>query len=327
MPSFNAHYLFAHEKLDFAKKAFPEIKEFNEGAYNYGAQGPDLMYFARLLPTMPGPDLMPVGDEIHEGNPTMMIQAMKNYFKENPNDYIAQSFIVGFLAHYTLDRNCHPFVYSREQMIWEDGHQKWDRTWIHNIIEHNFDTYAINRFKGLDKANKFVSYKVIPKDEDIFWAINRVFSYITPRMTNIDIDALSPKSGYFGAKDSHTIMFLLQDSTGLKRSVLGNGINLVAKKKVGPVGTCFFVPKVPLTDYDYFNMDHHEWTEPRNPEFKSTDSLADLFDKAFVDYEQILTKFAAYLKDDSIDPYTITEDHGFDTSLQMPRCENPVIKM
>ena len=53
MPSFNAHYLFAEHELDFIKKTFPEVK-INEGALWYAAQGPDLFFFARLLPWMKG---------------------------------------------------------------------------------------------------------------------------------------------------------------------------------------------------------------------------------------------------------------------------------
>ena len=117
MPSFNAHYFFANQELDFIKKTFPDVK-INESALYYGAQGPDLMYFARLAPViMPGKSLMDVGDALHAANPTLILTAMRNYFRENPNDDIAKSFMIGFICHYTLDRNAHPFVYSIEDKI------------------------------------------------------------------------------------------------------------------------------------------------------------------------------------------------------------------
>lgn len=326
MPSFNAHFLFSKEKLDFIKKTFPNVK-INETALWYGSQGPDLMFFGRLMPViMPGESLMEVGNVLHAANPTQILQAIKMYFKEHPEDDITLSFMIGFISHYVLDRNCHPFVYSREQIIWED-HKKWDRTWIHNVIEHNFDTYVIQRLAGVEKANKFVTYKYIPKDEDVLMGINRGFSYIVPRVSDVDIDSLNPKAGYYGAKDSHTIMFLLQDSTGLKTVLFGKLIDLFVKRKQGPMGTCFFVPKTPMTDYDYFNDAKKEWSEPRNPSFRSSENLTEIFDRAFKDFERILTQFAKSIDDDSIDMYAITEDHGFDTTLVSPKCENPFINM
>jgi hypothetical protein len=284
------------------------------------------MFFGRLLPTMHGESLMPIGNALHAANPTQILTAIKKFFIEFPDDYDAQSFLLGFICHYVLDRNCHPYVYSREQMIWEE-HKNWDRMWIHNVVEHNFDTYAINRFAGVEKANKFKSYKVIPKDEAALMGVNRGFSYITPRVTDIDIDTVNPKAGYYGAKDSHTIMVLLQDDLGIKRAVFGGLINLFTMHKQGPMGTCFFVPAKPMTDYDYFNDGRKDWCEPKNPSFHSNESLTDIFERAFKDYERILTEFSKAITDDSIDIYKITEDHGFDTTIQSPVCENPFIKM
>ena len=327
MPSFNAHYFFANQELDFIKKTFPDVK-INESALYYGAQGPDLMYFARLIPgIMPGKTLMDVGDALHAANPTLILTAMRNYFRENPNDDIAKSFMLGFICHYTLDRNAHPFVYSIEDTIYFDGHEQWDRTWIHNVIEHQFDSWVIRKYTDFDKANKYKGYSPITKDKEVFEAINRALLYITPRATDVDLEKLDPLAGYHGAKDTYTLMHILQDSSGAKYKILGGLINNTIGKKQGPMGTCFFVPSEPLTDYDYFNESHKEWHEPKNPDFKSTDSLEDIFNNAYKDLEEILPKFAACLTDDDYDIYSITEDMGFDTSLKNPRCENPVIAM
>ena len=95
--------------------------------------------------------------------------------------------------------------------------------------------------------------------------------------------------------------------------------------KQGPIGKCFFVYPEPMTAYDYFNLDHKEWIEPRNPEFHSTDSLDDIMENAYKDLERILTKFKASLTDDDYDMYSITEDASFDTTLKIPPCEEPLI--
>ena len=327
MPSFNAHYLFAEHELDFIKKTFPEVK-INEGALWYAAQGPDLFFFGRLLPWMKGKNPMEVGDKFHEeANPTQFLNAMRNYINENPDDHLAITVMIGIICHYVLDRNAHPFVYAIEENIYNQSPQCWDRMWIHNVIEHNFDTYLLQKMKGLAKANKFASWKILPKDEEIYQASERVFSYLIPRLMPIDLDKEYPRAGYYGMKDTRSIMKLLNDPFALKQNILGNLINLFVKKKQGPIGKCFFVYPTPMTDYDYFNLDHKEWIEPRNPEFHSTDSLDDIMENAYKDLERVLTKFKSSLTDPDYDMYSITEDQNFDTTLKIPVCENPLIKM
>ena len=327
MPSFNAHYLFAEHELDFIKKTFPEVK-INEGALWYAAQGPDLFFFARLMPWMKGKNPMDIGDRFHEeANPTQILTAMKKYINENPDDHIAITIMLGFICHYVLDRNAHPYVYAIEEKIYKDGHEHWDRTWIHNVIEHNFDTYFLMKMKNLKKANKFASYKILPKDEEIALAAERVVSYLVPRLMDVDVDKEYPRIGYYAIKDTRTTMKLLNDPTGLKCKVLAGGIDLFVKKKQGPMAECFFVYPTPWTDYDYFNPDHNEWIEPRNPDFHSTDSLDDIMENAYKDLERVLTKFKEALTDDDADIYAITEDQNFDTTLKIPVCENPLIKM
>ena len=327
MPSFNAHYLFAEHELDFIKRTFPEVK-INEGALWYAAQGPDLFFFARLMPWMKGKNPMEIGDKFHEeANPTQFLTAMRNYIRENPDDHLAITIMLGIICHYVLDRNAHPFVYAIEEKIWKDGHEHWDRMWIHNVIEHNFDTYLLLKMKGVSKATKFASYKILPKDEEIFEASDRVFNYLIPRLMPIDLEKEYPRAGYYGMKDTYAIMKLLNDPLALKQNILGNLINLFVKKKQGPVGKCFFVYPTPMTDYDYFNLDRKEWIEPRNPDFHSTASLDDIMENAYKDLERVLTKFKEALTDDDADMYAITEDQNFDTTLKIPVCENPLIKM
>ncbi|MBR0414417.1 MAG: hypothetical protein IJI67_05065 [Clostridia bacterium] len=325
MPSFNAHYLFAEHELDFIKKTFPEVK-VDEGTLWYAAQGPDLFFFARLLPWMKGKNPMDVGDIYHEEvNPTQMLTVMRKYIRENPDDHLAITVMIGIICHYVLDRNAHPFVYAIEEEIYNDSPKSWDRMWIHNIIEHNFDTYLLQKMKGLKKANKFASYRILPKDEEVYKAGDRVFSYLTPRLTKIDLDKEYPHAGYNGMRDTRVIMKLLNDPHGFEQHALGGAIDLFVKKKQGPVGKCFFVYPEPMTDYDYFNLEHKELVEPRNPEFHTTDSLDDIMEKAYKDLERILTKFKASLTDDDYDMYSITEDQSFDTTLKIPRCEEPLI--
>lgn len=333
MPSFNAHYLFAKQEVDFIRKTFPDV-ELNEDILWYAAQGPDMMFFARLFPApiMPGESLMPVGNALHAANPTQIFKAIQKYFLEHPEDHLVKSFFLGFICHYALDRNCHPFVYAKEQVVWNDN-KNWNRMWIHNVIEHNFDTWAIRKYCGIESANKFKSFKVLKKDEKIDEALGRGFAYLTPRVTDIN---LSAEAASCCGRDSRNIMRWLQDSTGLKRKIFGGLMNAFTcgKNGAGPMGICFFVPGKPVftvprskKDYDLYNDSHSEWTEPRNPEFKSRKNLEEIFEESYKDLEQMLLGLRKAI-DERLDDLTfISGDRSFESTLKSPKCENPAVKM
>lgn len=322
MPSFNAHYLFAKTNVDTLKEIFSDMTIYEDAVY-YGTQGPDLMFFGRLLPTMPGRGLMDIGDKLHEACPTTMVEAIRKYFRENPDDDVTKSFLLGYLCHYTLDRNCHPFVYGKEQMIWEE-HQNWDRLWIHNVIEHNMDSYIIRKILGVDNAGKLTSFKVLSTDKKIVEGCGRGLAYLVPRVTN---DTLTQKEGELSCKDSRTIMILLNDRWNLKRNSLGKLINLFTMKGQGPMGTCFFVPCKPLDDYNYFSDDGMPWLNPHNPDAKPrTESFYDLFNYAGEDLKQMMTKLKASLTDDNFDMESITGNLSFDKGIAIPYCDDLTIK-
>lgn len=322
MPSFNAHYLFAKTNMDTIKEIFSDMTVHEDAVY-YGTQGPDLMFFGRLLPVMPGRSLMDIGDKLHAACPTTMVEVIRKYFREFPDDDIAKSFLIGYMCHYALDRNCHPFVYGKEQMIWED-HKNWDRLWIHNVIEHNMDTYIIKKILNYDDASKFSSYKVLSTNKDIISGCGRGLSYLVPRVTN---DNLTQKEGELSCKDSRTIMILLNDPYNIKRNSFGKLINLFTMKKQGPMGTCFFVPRQPLTDYNYFSDDGQEWLNPHNPEATpKTDSFYDLFCYAGTDIKEMLTKLHDSISDDNYDMVSITNNLSFDKGIAIEYSDDLTIK-
>ena len=323
MPSFNAHYLFAKTNIDTLKEIFSDVK-INEEAVYYGTQGPDLMFFGRLMPVvMPGRSLQDIGDKLHAACPTTMVAVIRKFFKKFPEDDIAKSFLLGYLCHYTLDRNCHPFVYAKEQMIWEQ-HQNYDRLWIHNVIEHNMDSYIIRKLLNTDDAGILKSYKVLSTDKEVIAACGRALAYLVPRVTD---ETITEKEGELSCKDSRTIMFLLGDKTGLKRNTVGKLGDAIVKKKIGPMFTCFFVPRQPMTDYNYFSDDHEPWLNPHDPDAKPrTESFYELFEYACTDLKEILTKLKASMDDSNYDMESITGNLSFDKGSAVPYSDNLAIK-
>ncbi|MCR4924919.1 MAG: hypothetical protein K5917_01375, partial [Clostridiales bacterium] len=85
MPAFSTHWLFAKELLPKIKE-LDEFFEINENALFFGTQGGDVFFFHRILPTMKGKSLNPIGSKIHKSKPSDLFNAMAEYLKNEDCD-------------------------------------------------------------------------------------------------------------------------------------------------------------------------------------------------------------------------------------------------
>ncbi len=119
MPSSYTHQSFAENLL----LSLPnEIKEFissNKEAYLLGSLGPDPLFFYKPLSHSPYYSL---GDEIHSKGIKDTLKGCKLTEKEKV------SFLLGYITHYVLDKNCHEYIYRVD---------KENR--IHHILEAELD--------------------------------------------------------------------------------------------------------------------------------------------------------------------------------------------
>ena len=83
MPAFSTHYLFARELMEQIEAMTPETRLDPDAVY-YGTQGPDVLFFHRILPTMPGKSCNPAGSRMHRANPNVLFEAMLRYAQALP---------------------------------------------------------------------------------------------------------------------------------------------------------------------------------------------------------------------------------------------------
>lgn len=107
MPDYAAHSVFGETLL-----SFPRVRDaVGEGAaltaWRWGLQGPDPLFFRRATD--------PAGSAMHRGAPEEMMEAMLRRTAGLPKERrdAAKAWLLGFLAHYFLDRTVHPYVNAR----------------------------------------------------------------------------------------------------------------------------------------------------------------------------------------------------------------------
>lgn len=152
MPAYSTHYIFAKE----LKEEIENQVDFklDEAAYYIGTQGPDIFFDHRIMPWMLGKSLRKTGSKLHRAKPSEIFENMREYISKSNQIEIAKSYATGFILHYVLDRNCHPYVYFLQNKM-TDEFKKLNSHTAHNIIEFSMDTYLLSKRMNIKKPHLF----------------------------------------------------------------------------------------------------------------------------------------------------------------------------
>lgn len=319
MPAFTTHYLFAHGLLDRIQEADPSI-ELNPDAVYYGAQGPDALFFHRLLPTMPGKSVSKAGFKMHELNPNKILNPMLVYLRDmknrkgvTPSYYDALSYVYGFICHYALDRTTHPYVYSMQDEIVRQKKIKYNSGTIHNKIEYAIDMNMLDSEAGIKDGRKFEARDVLSQDNSLKYTIAGVLAYAATESTGVKV---TRDNAIQTLADMRSIQSILTDRKGWKTPVL-NCIEPLIYPFVGPYVTTQMRHAEPWTDWDYMNESHTPWAYVAKPSIVRTESFRELYNLAKDDAIALIKAFKEALADDDMTMDEATGGISFENGLEV----------
>lgn len=152
MPSSYAHYRFGSQILPMmpADVRGPVLR--HRALFDIGLQGPDFLFFHHFLKKTP---LFRLGSAYHEKSGRVFFTDACAHLRQHPSE-AAFSYLHGLLAHYCLDSQCHPFVYSMTD----------DTDLSHSELESEFDRYllALDGYKKPHEVS-ISRYMKLKKDE------------------------------------------------------------------------------------------------------------------------------------------------------------------
>ncbi len=277
MPGFFTHYLFGWEALStLPVTALTDPIHAHAQVYSLGLQGPDLFSYHPWLLAHKKRNL---ADACHTKNTGAFFSALTEAacsLSEADDRTIAFIYLLGFIGHYTLDSQCHPFVYAKAGPI-----RPITRSFgIHLKLEADFDRILLSELRGKTRAAVRQDRLILPSKHErrvitkiLYRAVTRTY----PDMT------VSP------ASIAHSIAWMgwfcrfLRDPKGYKRRLVKAADRLIFHCDVlSPLvadRTAYFE--------DPMNRNHQPWHNYWHPEQVSTESVDDLIAKASV-------RFAAF---------------------------------
>ena len=193
MPTTYAHWRFG----DTVSKELPEdlkktVDQYRD-LYDFGVHGPDIFFYYKCLK---GNDVNRFGDVLHETSMKEILETFKKNFEASSNKEASLAYILGFLAHFTLDSYVHGYVDLKAE---EEGPS-------HGKIESQYDRHLLIR-DGYDPVTTSVTTSLHP-------------SYFNAAVIAQLFGKYSDKEMYDVLKDMKFYLDLLKDDSDVKRWVL-----------------------------------------------------------------------------------------------------------
>lgn len=247
-------------------------------AFEWGKQGPDFLFCHRFFPWQKGESLEEFGGRLHGEPPENTLNVLKRIWQERAEP-AAQSYILGFLCHYSLDCTCHPYIeFLSRKLLEEEPGQTEDV--FHNEIESALDGIIL-RWETGKLPGEFRLESCFPKNEEAETAIVGIYETLFEELFHVSQKELLLAQA---EKDARLTFRILNDRSGLKKQVTER----LERGKARTI-SCHIRGITENGEVDYANTEKNEWTDRQG--ISHTEDFFQLFESAVEVAKKIIVRF------------------------------------
>lgn len=198
MPTTYAHYSFGQEVLRLLDDDLKNIIHKNMDLFNIGVHGPDILFYYQPLKSN---DVSKLGHKLHSLTADSFFENARSVIKSCPDYEGACAYVAGFICHFMLDTQCHPYIRTKE-----------GRDLTHGAIETEFDRLFMLK-SNLDPLSYKPTAHIVLNEryaEIISWFLNDI----------------SKEDVFSSLKSMKFYLNLLVAPGFIKRFVLVNGLKI-----------------------------------------------------------------------------------------------------
>jgi len=164
MPALYTHNRFGADVTEHLEDELKDIIKKHYTQFRIGLQGPDIFFFYRPWKKC---EVSKCGYDMHDEYADSFFEKAIEVIRKKGRNSREYAYILGFICHFTLDSECHPYV---EKMVKEIqvGHIE---------IEGELEKYLL-RMDERD-AHAYPIYKFVPTDDATVDAIRQFFKQRT----------------------------------------------------------------------------------------------------------------------------------------------------
>ncbi|MGM0378259.1 MAG: zinc dependent phospholipase C family protein [Bacillota bacterium] len=192
MADFWTHYYVGKQILE-------NYNRLNNKSFILGCQNSDLFFYYKFKIKTKPPNL---GQLIHNNQIKKTFEKLFEYLIENKNLLITKSYIYGFITHYILDKNIHPYINSKSDFN-------------HKRLEADIDTYIVDKF--LNKSIFQMNSKDILYFDKNYNQIHEFYKFINEEIFNTKYNKKVFKKSISNFRFFHKVF---NNKTNFKRKII-----------------------------------------------------------------------------------------------------------
>lgn len=309
MPATVTHAYFAKDVYEILPSSISEQFEFSR--LKMFAQGVDSTMFYNLFSIFPGKDIRKFQKYFHTHKSQEFFIKYLQYMKDNQiHDKDTYAFLVGFLCHFCLDSNVHPYIFYKTGVMKKGYPTTYKYNNAHTFMEVFLDNDMIRRREKVNPYTfDFISYcfDTRPFSESLKGAIRYSF-YNTFKIRDMDIIY------YKSLKQMKTALCLFRrDPYGIKK-IIYKMVDSITPRSVFRFEAISY--HYPLEDrHNYLNRNHSLWRNPTTYNMTSNESFIDLYLKALKQAKVLICACFDYLDGKEIDLEQVIPNLSYVTGL------------
>lgn len=277
MPDIITHYLFGIDVLNMLNTKHKTIIKNNINLYYLGCQGPDPFLFNHFTPILNKKNGPYVGDLLHRkktGDFLKFIINRLNKLSKNTIEFNELfSYFIGFITHYVLDSNTHPYIYHFTGIYDKDNPKTYKYRGKHKRFEIAIDTILLKEKLNLD-SKYFKIHNEILKLNTISEHILNLFNNALDSIYGIRNGGNLFNNSY---NDSKLVFKFFFDPYGIKKK-FAKIIDKTINKTSETVYSSLSYYNSVIEGIDYLNENRNEWNHPSYKDEKYNFSFYDLIE-------------------------------------------------
>lgn len=281
MPGFITHYLFGITTYHSLKdKALKQDLNQQRAAYSLGLQGPDIFFYFLPSYLIHRRNIGSVAHSESTGKFLLHLIESPRLFREQEEIQIARAYIMGFLGHYLLDCQCHPYVY------WRTNHRQSDPAYYGGHINLETDIDAALLDHDLHKLpSAFRKERTIHLNRLQLRTIATILSDVYAR--TYPERRISRLTMRLAIRSMQLGTHLLHDSSGRKKTAVRR---MEAWTTGRPLLSSLIASDTLCFYPDPLNVRHCTWRNPWEPRLRSDASFLQLMESAQKKYALLLPR-------------------------------------
>lgn len=294
MPSIYCHYISGVKTLEKIKsEKIRSIVEKHRDVFNLGTQGADIFFYYDSWPFKPSSSPKKLGGRIHTKKVLSFFQSALDYTvdKSGRDRDILLAYLFGYICHYSLDGNVHPFVFYRSGFALSEK-DKAEYTYYHRRFETALDVLMLSRILG-QKPRDVNPSRLIAVNCPSKKTVADMYSFVLGRIYGLEV-----LSSVIESAISSTVFLqkLLYSKSGLKKRLLESLESLSGNFHL--VSSTLH-PQTLDEDLDYLNIENSSWSLPWDSHSVRTDSFLDMFEESVTESSQLCEEFYSAVQSNS----------------------------